>query len=92
MADDGEVREGGCRCGRVRFRVRGKPLITMACHCTGCRRMTASAFSLSGLPASGAFEVLEGEPAIGGLHGATAISSAALLELLFTRPEGWTTS
>ena len=23
------------------------PFLTMACHCTGCQRMTASAFSLS---------------------------------------------
>jgi hypothetical protein len=46
------------------------PLITMACHCTGCQRMTGSAFSLGvAVPADG-FRVLRGEPAIGGLHGA----------------------
>ena len=39
--------EGGCRCGRVRLRVEAPPLITMACHCTGCQRMSASAFSLT---------------------------------------------
>ena len=38
-----------------------RPLITMACHCTGCQRMTASAFSLSALYPSGGFEVTEGE-------------------------------
>jgi len=43
-------------------------MITMACHCTGCQRMTASAFSLSALFAAGAFEVTAGEPVVGGMH------------------------
>jgi hypothetical protein len=41
----------------------------MACHCTGCQSMTASAFSLAALYPSKAFEVTQGEPVIGGLHG-----------------------
>lgn len=60
--------EGGCRCGRVRFRVSAPPLLTMACHCRGCQRMTGSAFSLSAAYPAGAFEVTAGEPVIGGLH------------------------
>ena len=52
--------EGGCRCGGVRFRVTKAPLITMACHCTGCQKMTASAYSTSvAIPADG-FEVIKG--------------------------------
>src|SRR3546814_16148897 len=39
--------DGGCRCGRTRFRVSAPPLLAEACHCTGCQRMTASAYSLS---------------------------------------------
>ena len=59
--------EGGCRCGGVRFRVTKAPLVTMACHCTGCQKMTASAFSTSvAIPADG-FEVIKGEPVIGGM-------------------------
>ena len=64
-----EGQQGGCRCGEVRFRADGAPLITMACHCTGCQRMSASAFSLSTLYPSTAFTVTAGEPVIGGLHG-----------------------
>jgi len=81
--------EGQCRCGRVRLRVSGPPLVTMACHCTGCQRMTASAFSLSSLYAAEAFEVTAGEPVIGGLHGATRhFFCPHCLSWLFTRPPG----
>ena len=60
---------GGCRCGRIRLRLSAPPMLTGACHCSGCQRMTASAFSLSiAVPAAG-FEITEGEPVRGGLHG-----------------------
>ena len=80
---------GGCRCGGVRIRVTAPPLITMACHCTGCQRMTASAFSLSvAVPAPG-FEVVTGEPVLGGLHGASRhYHCGHCKSWMFTRPEG----
>jgi hypothetical protein len=59
---------GQCRCGQVQFAMTGAPLITMACHCTGCQRMTASAFSLSALYRRDRFELICGEPVIGGLR------------------------
>jgi hypothetical protein len=83
------VVEGTCRCGQVRFRVGGMPMVTMACHCTGCQRMTASAFSLSSLFPSNSFEVTSGEPVIGGLHRATRhFFCPHCMSWLFTRPEG----
>lgn len=60
--------EGQCRCGQVRIQVSKPPLITMACHCTGCQRMSASAFSLSAAIPTDGFVVTQGEPVIGGLH------------------------
>ena len=45
------------------------PLLTGACHCIGCQRMTGGAFSLAVVVSDEAFEVTEGEPVIGGLHG-----------------------
>lgn len=84
-----EMHEGECRCGRVRFRVTGEPLMTMACHCTGCQRMTASAFSLSSLYPSEAFTVVAGDPVTGGLRGATRHCFCPdCMSWLFTRPEG----
>ena len=60
--------EGGCRCGGVRFRVTTPPILSSACHCTGCQRMTASAFTLSlGLHKDG-FEITKGEPVLGGMR------------------------
>lgn len=82
-------REGACRCGQVRIRVSAAPLVTMACHCTGCQKMSASAFSLTAaIPAEG-FAVVEGEPVIGGLHGASRhYFCPHCLTWMFTRPEG----
>ena len=61
--------EGGCRCGRVRFRLTEAPWMEAACHCRGCQRMTGSAFSTTLImPASG-FAVIAGDTVIGGLHG-----------------------
>jgi hypothetical protein len=82
--------EGGCRCGRVRLKISAKPLLTMACHCTGCQRMSSSAYSLSAaIPAEG-FEVTEGEPVIGGLHGDDArhYFCAHCMSWMFTRATG----
>lgn len=60
--------DGQCRCGEVRIRISSPPLLTMACHCRGCQKMSASAFSLSAaIPAQG-FEVIRGEPVLGGLR------------------------
>jgi hypothetical protein len=80
---------GQCRCGRVSFEVSAPPLLTMACHCRGCQRMTASAFSLSVAIPSEGFRVTTGEPAIGGLHGpAQHYFCAWCMSWLFTRMEG----
>jgi hypothetical protein len=51
--------------------------------------MTASAFSLSALYSSRDFEVVQGKPVVGGLHGATRhFFCPHCMSWLFTRPEG----
>ncbi|SSC73707.1 unnamed protein product [Ciceribacter sp. T2.26MG-112.2] len=69
MTLNGDVTSGGCRGGKVQLKVRGRPVMTMVCHCTGCQKMTASAFSLSSLYPEDNVEVSGPEPVIGGLHG-----------------------
>ena len=89
MATINLPQEGSCRCGRVRLRISRAPLLTMACHCTGCQKMSSSAYSLSAaIPADG-FEVVEGEPVIGGLHGTSRhYFCKYCMTWMFTRPEG----
>jgi hypothetical protein len=61
----------------------------MACHCAGCQRMSASAFSLSILLPSSGFAVTQGEPVIGGLHGASRHHHCPHCKTwAFTRPAG----
>ena len=89
MRDRNLPREGGCRCGQVRIKVSAPPLVTMACHCTGCQKMSSSAFSLSAAIASEGFAVTKGAPVIGGLHGATRhYFCPHCMSWMFTRPEG----
>lgn len=84
-----EMHEGGCRCGQVRFRVSARPLITMACHCSGCQRMASSAFSLSARYPGGSFEVTAGDPVIGGLRASTRhFFCPYCMSWMFTRLHG----
>jgi hypothetical protein len=36
------VSEGGCLCGKIRYRATGAPTNSMVCHCQTCRRIAAS--------------------------------------------------
>lgn len=81
--------EGGCRCGQVRLRITAPPMITAACHCTGCQKMSASAYSLSAVIPADGFEVTKGEPVIGGLHGSTRhFFCGHCKSWMFTRVDG----
>jgi hypothetical protein len=82
--------EGSCRCGDVRIRISAAPMITMACHCRGCQKMSASAFSCSAAIPSAGFEVTAGEPVVGGAHGDDTrhYHCPRCKSWLFTRPVG----
>jgi hypothetical protein len=89
MSSDNPLAEGGCRCGQVRLALSQAPIMTAACHCRGCQRMTGSAYSLSAAVPSEGFAVTRGEPVIGGLHGASRhFFCPHCMSWLFTRPEG----
>jgi hypothetical protein len=64
-------------------------MLAAACHCTGCQRMTASAYSLSVMVPAEGFEVTEGETVIGGLREPPAHHFCAFcMSWMFTRPPG----
>jgi hypothetical protein len=57
------IYEGGCLCGDVRYRARGKAIHQSYCHCTICRRAAgAPVVSWLTLPVNG-FEFTRGQPA-----------------------------
>ena len=81
--------EGGCICGESRLRVSVPPIITMACHCKGCQKMSASAFSLTAMVPAQGFEVVEGKPQVGALHGESGYYFCPkCLNWLYTTPAG----
>ncbi len=81
--------DGGCRCGKLRFRIAAPPMLTMACHCTGCQRMTASAYSLSLAVPTEAFEITAGESVLGGLRGDIAHHHCPqCMSWVFTKAKG----
>ena len=66
MAKSGEIQEGSCCCGRVRFRVQG-PFGTFShCHCTDCRKTHGAAFATYIGAARVRFGFLQGESEVGG--------------------------
>jgi hypothetical protein len=56
------MREGGCACGAVRYRLASEPMIVHCCHCLNCQRQTGSAFVVNLLIEGDRVEVLAGEP------------------------------
>jgi len=45
----GEALEGGCTCGKVRYRLNSDPMFVHCCHCRWCQRETGAAFALNAL-------------------------------------------
>lgn len=80
--------DGRCRCDGLRIRLTEAPLMTTACHCLGCQRMSSSAYSLTAICAGPAFTVTRGEPVVGGAHGKEAqhFFCGHCMTWMFTRP------
>jgi hypothetical protein len=53
--------EGGCLCGRVRYRLHAKPHHVCDCHCIDCRRATGAPFVTWGIVARDKLEIQSGE-------------------------------
>ncbi len=60
---------GSCRCGALQVEVSKPPMMTAACHCRGCQKMSASAFSLTMMVPGDGFRVVSGTPVKGGIKG-----------------------
>lgn len=53
--------EGGCECGRVRYRFDGPPIFVNCCHCRQCQKLGGSAFALNAMIEAERLDLL-GEP------------------------------
>ena len=53
--------EGGCACGRMRYRLASQPMFVHCCHCRDCQRQTGSAFVLNALIETDRVEKLMGQ-------------------------------
>ncbi len=56
-----EVREGGCSCGAVRFRVEGAPIMVHNCHCRQCQQQTGGTSVVNAFWESDAITWLSGD-------------------------------
>ncbi len=82
---------GTCRCGDVHVEITMAPLLTSACHCKGCQRMSASAYSLTAvIPAKG-FAVTKGATERGGVGDGQQSHQFCprCMTWMFTRIEGF---
>ena len=59
MSED-DTLGGGCRCGRLRFRLHGAPQAVNCCHCRNCQRITGSAFAVNAMYPTAQVETLGG--------------------------------
>lgn len=44
---DSTALTGGCQCGAIHYRIVGEPKMLYVCHCSDCRKQSASAFGMS---------------------------------------------
>lgn len=58
-----------CLCGQVKMQITQAPMLSLACHCKGCQKLTSSAYSMAFIVPTSGFEVIQGEPVLGGIHG-----------------------
>lgn len=52
--------EGGCQCGRVRYRLANEPIVVYTCHCHACQRQSSSGFGISVWVDRADFSLVEG--------------------------------
>ncbi|HTR88208.1 MAG TPA: GFA family protein [Reyranella sp.] len=53
-------RTGGCRCGAIRYEIKGAPLAGIACHCRDCQYASGGAENVSMVFDRAGFAMLEG--------------------------------
>ena len=71
--------EGGCTCGKVRYRLLREPIFVHACHCRQCQKLTGSAFATNALVEASNVEVTQGRESLVERRGTRCEECGALL-------------
>lgn len=81
---------GTCRCAATQFEIHSPPIMTFACHCVDCQRMSASAFSLGAMLPVNGFKIVKGTPVARPLPGSKRhhFFCPECMTLIFTKIEG----
>lgn len=53
--------EGGCLCGKVRYRLKASPQTVYRCHCKDCQRTSGAGYSMSAVVDAMNIELTAGE-------------------------------
>ncbi|HJW52802.1 MAG TPA: GFA family protein [Burkholderiaceae bacterium] len=56
--------EGGCDCGKIRYRMLSRPLFVHCCHCRWCQRESGASFALNAMIEADRVVHLGAEPEI----------------------------
>ncbi|WP_129792751.1 GFA family protein [Sphingosinicella sp. CPCC 101087] len=59
------MHEGGCECGRVRYRLTSGPIFVNGCHCRQCQKLSGSAFAINAMIEADRVELIAGGDVIG---------------------------
>lgn len=73
-----ETHDGGCACGRVRFRMSGAPMFVHCCHCKRCQRLSGAAFGVNAPVETGRIALLKGRPVSTAHMGETGLCHTTL--------------
>lgn len=57
-------RQGGCKCGAVRFAIVAPLLSVGACHCSDCRKLSGGGPNYVALVLASALKIVRGQPSI----------------------------
>lgn len=52
---------GKCQCGNIEYQISQPFLKQLACHCTECQKLSATAFSISAIINQESFKLISGE-------------------------------
>ncbi|KAL7950541.1 Mss4-like protein [Trichoderma barbatum] len=55
---------GGCLCGKIRYIYKTEPTAKVLCHCSDCRKISGSNYSVNFVVPEAAFQVAVGTPKV----------------------------